>query len=80
MNKSLLLLLLTTLALAKIFPASPAFNSGYVSISKTKNVFYILVKAKTANNPNKDLTIWLSGGPGCSSMLGLFFENGPWKA
>lgn len=39
-------------------------------------MFYWLFKSR--ENPATDpIVIWLSGGPGCSSELALFYENGP---
>jgi len=37
---------------------------------------YILIKAETSPD-DKPLLVWYQGGPGCSGLIGLFNENGP---
>ena len=53
------------------------WQSGYIRTDKPgDNLFYVLVKSRT-HNASAPLMVWLNGGPGCSSMYGLFEENGP---
>ncbi|KAJ1670406.1 Cell death protease [Coemansia sp. RSA 25] len=47
--------------------------------SEKDNMFFWLV-TNTTNAHNKDkLIIWLNGGPGCTSLDGVFLENGPYQ-
>ena len=54
------------------------FASGFISNQNGSELFYIVFDSRS--DPDLDsLIIWLSGGPGCSSELAIFMENGPFK-
>ncbi|CAK9001766.1 unnamed protein product [Durusdinium trenchii] len=53
-------------------------TAGYISVNLVTKYFFWLFESKT-NPSSAPLVMWLSGGPGCSSQLALFAENGPCK-
>jgi len=50
--------------------------TGWVHIpgNYSTNTFFWFIGGR---DPTDQLTVWLNGGPGSSSMIGLFTENGP---
>ena len=53
--------------------------SGYIDLSTgAKHLFYWAFESR--NDPATDpVILWMTGGPGCSSAVALFGENGPCK-
>lgn len=54
-------------------------HAGYYQIqhSHDARMFYFFFESR--NRKEDPVVIWLTGGPGCSSELALFYENGPFK-
>ncbi|KUJ22719.1 putative carboxypeptidase S1 [Mollisia scopiformis] len=63
---------------AGVCETTPGVNSysGYIDLDANSHTFFWFFEAR--NNPHEaPITLWLNGGPGSDSMIGLFEELGP---
>lgn len=62
-------------------PANIESYSGYLTVDEqfNSNLFFWYFAAQNDAQKDAPVVIWLQGGPGASSMYGLFTENGPFS-
>lgn len=51
--------------------------SGYIDVDTNQHIFWWFFEARNVDPSTAPVTIWLNGGPGDPSMVGLFSDNGP---
>lgn len=57
--------------------ASVKSYSGYADVDTNQHLFFWFFEARDVNPNTAPLTVYINGGPGESSMIGLFQETGP---
>ncbi len=62
-------------------PVTERQLAGYLPVEDGGGayIYFWYIESRAADPSNDPIVIWLNGGPGSSSFLGLFSENGPYK-
>ena len=57
----------------------PLRISGYFKLDRTKDahMFFFHFQSRNDVDSTDPVVVWMTGGPGCSSELAVFYENGP---
>lgn len=52
--------------------------SGYLNTATPgRQIHYVFVQANVTDPSTTPLAVWFNGGPGCSSLIGMIQEIGP---
>ncbi|GAV57714.1 Peptidase_S10 domain-containing protein, partial [Cephalotus follicularis] len=74
---------IVSLSTVKSLPGFPGLlpfklETGYVGVDESEDVQYFYYFIESERNSLEDpLVLWITGGPGCSSLSGLALETGP---
>ena len=56
---------------------SRVFSGFLAGSDATRHVSYFFVESESPSPSTDRVVVWLNGGPGCSSLIGAWLENGP---